>query len=146
MEDVDLLYEWRNETECRKNSINTSYIEYGDHCRWFAGELNSDTCNIFICMKEQMYGEGCDPVGQVRIDYGKDRTGEISYSIGAEYRCNGYGTRILKMLEESKNTRENADRLCAVVKSGNTASQKCFEKLGYVKSIKADMVYYSKDL
>lgn len=143
VEDAGLLYGWRNEAECRKNSINTGYIAYEDHYRWLAGKLTADDNNIFICMRECV---GDESVVQARIDYGKDRTGEISYSIGEEYRCNGYGTRMLKMLGDSKNARENADRLCAVVKSGNTASQKCFEKLGYVKSIKEDMVYYSKDL
>lgn len=144
MEDADLLYGWRNEAECRKNSVNTGYIEYGDHCKWLSGKLSSGCCGIFICMRES--GEGYGPVGQVRVDYGKNRDGEINYSIGAGYRCNGYGTRMLGLLEEMEEVKKNADRLCAMVKSSNLASQKCFEKLGYIKSIKEDMVYYIKNI
>jgi hypothetical protein len=54
MEDVDLLYRWRNDPECRKNSINTSHIAYGDHCRWFGRKLNTGNNSIFICIKESL--------------------------------------------------------------------------------------------
>lgn len=144
MEDADLLYIWRNEDECRKNSVNTGYIEYKEHCKWLAGKLNSDTCNIFICIKE--HNGSNKPVGQVRVDYVKYRYGEISYSIGKEYRCNGYGTKILKLIEGMKEIKANVDKLCAIVKTNNLVSQKCFENLGYVKSVKKDLVYYNKSL
>lgn len=91
-------------------------------------------------------GDRYEPVGQTRVDYSKKRDGEINYSIGAGYRCNGYGTRMLSLLEKMEEVKKNADRLCAMVKSSNIASQKCFEKLGYIKSIKEDMVYYVKNI
>ena len=40
MEDAGLLYLWRNEDECRKNSVNTGYIEYDSHCKWLSGRLS----------------------------------------------------------------------------------------------------------
>ncbi len=57
MEDAGLLYVWRNETECRKNSVNTGYIEYDSHCKWLSGKLSSGCCSIFICMRE--HGGDC---------------------------------------------------------------------------------------
>lgn len=53
---------------------------------------------------------------------------------------------MLGLLEEMEEIKKKTDRLCAVVKIANTASQKCFEKLGYLKSVKEDMVYYNKYL
>ena len=91
-------------------------------------------------------GGGHEPIGQVRIDYGMDRDGEISYSIAEGYRCNGYGTRMLGMLESMEEVKKNAGRLCAIIKIDNSASQKCFETLGYLKSIKEDMFHYVKNI
>ena len=56
MEDAGLLYLWRNEDECRKNSVNTGYIEYDSHCKWLSGRLSPGCCSIFICMREYMGG------------------------------------------------------------------------------------------
>ncbi len=144
MEDADLLYRWRNEVECRKNSVNTGYIEYDSHCKWLSDRLGSGCYSIFICMRE--YGRRDESVGQTGVGYNMDRCGEISYSIDAGYRYNGYGTRMLALLEEMEEVKKNVDRLCAVVKITNIASQRCFEKLRYLKSVKEDMVYYVKDI
>lgn len=100
----------------------------------------------YFYMHERTWGGGYEPVGQARVDYNMARCGEISYSIDAAYRCNGYGTRMLGLLEEMEEIKKKTDRLCAVVKITNTASQRCFEKLGYLKSFKEDMVYYVKDI
>ncbi len=53
---------------------------------------------------------------------------------------------MLGLLEEMEEVKKNAEKLCAMVKSSNVASQKCFEKLGYIKNIKEDMVYYVKNI
>ncbi len=144
IEDMDLLYKWRNEEICRKNSINKEYITYDNHCKWYIQKLNSKNCIIFICIKND--GSVCLPIGQARIDYEKHEIGKISYSIDAGYRCNGYGTRILKLLEYNKDVLNNISKLCAVVEKNNIASQKCFENLKYLKNIKDGMFYYTKNL
>ena len=114
MEDAGLLYVWRNETECRRNSVNTGYIEYDSHCKWLSGRLSSGCCSIFICMRE--HGGGYEPVGQARVGYNMARCGEISYSIDAAYRCNGYGTRMLGLLEEMEEIKRNNDENYTFVK------------------------------
>lgn len=144
IEDMDLLYKWRNEEMCRKNSINKEYITYDNHCKWYIQKLSSTNCNIFIFIKNN---EGvCMPIGQVRIDYEEYKTGKISYSIDAKYRCNGYGKSMLKLLEYNKDVLNNVSKLYAVVENNNIASQKCFENLGYLKNIKNDMFCYTKNL
>ena len=115
------------------------------------GQIMSEKPGIFCAQNGQKIvgfrtAWGYEPVGQARVDYNMARCGEISYSIDAAYRCNGYGTRMLGLLEEMEEIKKKTDRLCAVVKITNTASQRCFEKLGYLKSFKEDMVYYVKDI
>ena len=49
-------------------------------------------------------------------------------------------------IEYDSHSKWLSGRFCAVVKTSNTVSQGCFEKLGYLKSFKEDMVYYVKDI
>lgn len=139
IEDARLLYEWRNDSLCRENSINSDKITYDSHYSWFLDMINSDECNIFICMKNDK------PVGQVRIDY-NNKEGKVSYSVSSDYRGNGYGIIMLKLLEQDKLVWEKVIKLSAVVKYNNIASQKCFEKMQYLKEYHNGLFYYSKIL
>ena len=82
--DVDLLFEWANEPEVRKNSFNSELIDYSVHTKWFNKVLSSDNIEQFILMDDDT------AVGQIRININEDEA-EISYSIGAEFRGKGYG-------------------------------------------------------
>lgn len=135
--DTEILYKWRNDSVCRKNSINSEKIEYNDHCIWLSNKLNSDSCDIFICMK------GDKPIGQVRVDY-ENEIGKISYSIASDFRGNNYGSKMLELLEYNERLRRNVVQLCAMVKHDNVASQKCFTKLNYSKDNRGAFFYYSK--
>ena len=37
--DVDLLYQWANDSEVRKNAFHTEPILYENHVKWFANVL-----------------------------------------------------------------------------------------------------------
>lgn len=135
--DIQMLYELRNDDVVRKNSLNTEVIPYENHCLWFERKMVSDDNNIYICMC------GDCPVGQIRVDYNIQKV-EISYSIIKEYRGNGYGVRMIELLEKKEQSQIKGKILFGIVKMSNIASQKCFEKLGYKKEVKDDNVYYSK--
>lgn len=138
-EDKDLLYQWRNDPVCRKNSINQDEVLYESHCAWFMDRLNSKDCRIFICMEKDI------PVGQVRVDY-QDGDGKISYSVSADCRGKGYGSQMLELLEQDTEIQERTQKFFAVVKCDNKASQRCFEKLQYSKEYFGECFYYSKVL
>lgn len=139
MEDKEMLFRWRNDPICRKNSVNTDRIEFNSHCLWLSEKLSSSKCDIFICMKQDI------PIGQVRVDY-EGKVGKISYSIAHEFRGAGYGFRVLELLEEKEKGKGNLHMLCALVKKNNIASMRCFQMLGYNKANKGDFIYYSKVL
>lgn len=139
MEDKKILYEWRNDPICRKNSMKIEGIEYDSHCIWLMNKLNSDECSMFICMKED------EPVGQIRIDCEGD-IGKISYCVASNFRGKGYGKRMLALMEHDKRLPEKTTKLYAVVKRDNIASQKCFENLNYSKEFKGGLFYYNKTL
>lgn len=129
--DVDLLFEWANEPEVRKNSFNSELIDYSVHTKWFNKVLSSDNIEQFILMDDDT------AVGQIRININEDEA-EISYSIGAEFRGKGYGKRIVKELEEQiKTSYPKIQKLIARVKPSNIASKRVFESEDYeLKSLK----------
>ena len=123
--DIDLLYEWANDSVTRVNSFNTSFIPYEDHKKWFLTLMQSTSSHQFILMN------GESPIGQVRLDV-KDHEAEIGYSIAKEYRGQGFGHKILKLLSEKVQEQfPEIQHLIAKVKPSNIASKKLFESEGY---------------
>lgn len=124
-EDCDLLYNWRNEKECRENSLNTDEVPYETHCAWFDRRMQDKDTLIYI----GMVGKQC--VGMVRLDI-EGVIGKISYSIDCNFRGQGLGVCLLQTLENEDEVQERISLLHAEVKKTNPASMRCFEKLGYV--------------
>lgn len=139
--DIDLLFEWANDEECRKNSFHSEKIEYKDHREWFLKKINDKNCNMYLCIAEDDY------VGQVRLDIDESKsTGMISYSIGKGYRGKGYGLIILELLEFEVKKLGKIKYLLGQVKYNNLASQKVFVKLNYLSENKEDYIIYKKEI
>ena len=132
--DIDLLYEWANDSLTRANSFNTEVIPYEDHKKWFSTLMQSTSSHQFILMDENA------PIGQVRLDV-KNHEAEIGYSIAKEYRGQGFGHKILRLLSEKVQEQfPEIQHLIAKVKPSNIASKKLFEGEGY------EMKYYCYSL
>jgi RimJ/RimL family protein N-acetyltransferase len=125
-EDVNLLFNWANDTDVRNNALNSEPIIWENHVKWFGNMLNSDKTKIFILEKANV------PIGQIRLD--KILHSDfwmIDYSIDYKFRGKGFGKLILiKMMEL-----EPKIKLKGIVKDENYPSQKVFEKLGFKKNI-----------
>lgn len=129
IEDMDLIFEWANDEDERRNSFNPEKIPYENHCRWYKNKMDSDDTYIFILMC------GDTPIGQCRLDI-EDGEALISYFIGQRYRNCGYGKKLLNLIyEEVKNNIPKITVLRAEVKEENIPSQKVFIALGYSEII-----------
>lgn len=138
LNDCDLLFNWANDKETRKNSFNQSKISYEEHVAWFNSKMKSYTCAIFILNFDNI------SVGYVRIDI-ENKTAVISYAIDENYRGRGLAEKMLALLEaELRNEEKHIEKLIGYVKSDNIASQKIFEKLKYNKIIHDDYFEYYK--
>lgn len=133
--DRDLLFEWANDSECRKNSLNSDLIPYELHCAWFESKLDSPFCDMYIYMYQGK------EAGQIRIDY-QDKNGQISYSVAKEFRGQGHGRAILQLIEEKMVGK--IEYLTAIVKFDNIPSQLKFEQNGYEKEVLGDIIAYKK--
>ena len=127
-DDLDLLYQWANDPLVRNNSFNTDPIPYKNHVEWFNKMMSDSSVLQFILMDDDT------PVGQIRLNVDGEE-GEIGYSIGSEFRGQGYGHMILQLVaDEVRRSYPEIKCLIAKVKPENVASSTLFEFAGYDKS------------
>lgn len=125
--DVDIIYNWANDDEVRKNSFSTEKIAYEDHIKWYENALKSDNVKIYILLVNN------DDIGIVRLNICND-SAEVSYSISSDYRCMGYGGLILQLTTAKvKAEFPYIKKLTAQVKSENAASRKALLNSGYIE-------------
>ncbi|WP_099190194.1 GNAT family N-acetyltransferase [Tepidibacter mesophilus] len=133
--DCDLLFDWTNDDLVRKNSFNSSKIDYHKHKDWFKSKIESNNSKIYICMLEDK------EVGQIRIEI-EDDIGIIAYSIDKNYRGLGIGTKILGLIR----LKFSNLNLIGRIKHENIPSIKAFEKSGYIKNEKEDYIEFITNL
>lgn len=124
-DDLELLYQWANDPDVRKNSFQQHFIPFEEHKKWFFSKLESIDTDIYI------YCSDSCPIGQIRFDYEED-TARLSYSIEKRFRGQGHAPAMLRLAEhELKQNKAAILKISAEVKQDNTASIKKFRQLDY---------------
>jgi RimJ/RimL family protein N-acetyltransferase len=119
-EDIELLFEWANDSEVREMAVNSERIVWEDHHCWFNKKLTNTDTRIFILT------DGDQNFGQIRFDKSEEGW-TIDYSIGREFRKKGLGNEIIRLgIEVMK-----SEKLIAFVKPQNMSSMHVFEKQGF---------------
>ena len=138
--DSALLFAWANEEETRKQSFSTGEIPRKVHEEWMADTLLREDRKLYLGFHKEV------PVGMLRLDISGTEA-KISYSIDKKERHRGYGREIIRAGEKLI-TEEfpGVKMLCAEVKTGNEASRRIFEELGFEKAQKDAFVCYTKKL
>lgn len=129
LEDAFCLFNWKNEEESLKNSLNHEPVLWENHVIWMENTLKNDNRFLWILEKE---GKPC---GMLRLDREEQEEliwGEISYLVDKKYRGQGLGKQLLIMAEKQAEIL-NITVLCGVVFTHNKASAAIFESLGYRK-------------
>lgn len=122
--DRELLLEWANEKETRRQSFQGHQILPDEHARWFENVLRSEhTVLLILCLGEL-------PVGNMRflID---DTCATLSYSISCRYRGCGFGKELIKLAITYAKTNLGVSVLRAETKTDNIASQKVLLENGF---------------
>jgi len=134
----DLLktFEWANEKETIKNSIERSKkVSLNEHTKWFKNYIFSKHNHLLIASyKTQL-------IGLVRIDM-KKKYFFLSFLVDKDKRNKSFGYRILnKVIKKYKKKKFFQAR----VKKNNLASNLIFKKLGfeikYTNQIKKTYLY-----
>jgi UDP-2,4-diacetamido-2,4,6-trideoxy-beta-L-altropyranose hydrolase len=122
--DCDLMFNWANDPETRKNAFNTSHIEYSEHILWFS-QLNLN--NVLIYFDKLNI-----PVGVVRFD-NKSNEWVITIMVDSRQRNKGYASKMLSTSPiEFFKQNPLADKITTYIKESNTASIRAFSKVGFV--------------
>lgn len=124
IEDARLLFDWRNDEETRRNSINQEPVEWDGHVAWLERSLLSPARKLYIAQQDGM------PVGTVRADLQEDGSYELSWTVAPEARGKGIGkTMVMQFVAEVLPDAA----LLATIQEGNTASEKIAAALGLSK-------------
>lgn len=123
-EDVTTYFDWANEPETRKNSLNPTLIAWPQHQAWFSDRINNPKFVFYLFCLNGI------PVGQVRFEV-EQTEAMLSYSVDADYRGMGVGREIISQAIEQLTRASGVDKVTGVVKNDNRASLITFEKIGF---------------
>jgi len=126
-EDMRPLWRLVNAPTVRQHSLNPAPIGWDEHVRWFNQKLSSpDTC-IWVL---DFHGLILGPIRYDRID---DETAQISLHVAAPFRRRGLATKLLNLTWQEACRRLRVNRLRALIKRDNAASQRTFLKAGFAR-------------
>ena len=136
--DMDLLFQWVNDSAVRKNSFSIADITYDEYVKWFEDMLSNDY------VKQYIYIYNDEPAGQIRITI-NEQEAEIAYSISVVKRCMGLGNEMFILLAQKvQKDFPGVIKLTVKVKPDNIASQKTFLDMGYEQKYSAYQIAVDK--
>jgi UDP-2,4-diacetamido-2,4,6-trideoxy-beta-L-altropyranose hydrolase len=125
-EDVVTYFSWANDSEVRKNAIQTALISWVTHKEWFTERLKDSSNQMYV-----MEAAGL-PVGQIRFER-EEGEARIDYSLDTDVRSRDWASRMIalgaNLMQESKPVRLRVD-----VKDGNEASSAVFLRMGFTET------------
>ncbi len=126
IQDMKDIFELSNDDLVRKNSFNQKKIEWEEHQVWFKNKIN-DKNSVFYVVRKNNY-----LIAQVRFDKSNVDEFDISISISPNFRRQGYGKKILKLVSDKVISQYKIKKINAYIKSENETSKKMFDKVGYI--------------
>jgi len=121
IKDAKLLLAWRNDPLTREASRNSGEVPWENHVAWLEKSLLMSERKLYIAEEAGV------PVGTVRADRLANGVQELSWTIAPEARGRGLAKEMVFLFVRKILPGES---LLAVVKAGNTASEKIAEALG----------------
>jgi len=125
IDDIQLYFDWVNNIDVRRNSINSDFIDMKDHLKWFADAIKNDQIHMYVLEVNSK------EAGQVRFNI-YTNIAEVDYSISEPFRSKGYGKYLLKeAVKILCNEVNQVDFIKAIVKESNIPSIKVFKQLKF---------------
>lgn len=120
------LWEWRNDPETRQMSLSQEPISWETHQKWYEETCKNPEKILLIAFENQV------PCGMVRLDILSNDSATVHINISPQKRGHGLGTKLLLAACRYAWVFHGLKSLVADVKLENIASQKAFEKSGFV--------------
>ncbi len=119
LEDGRRVWQWRNDPETRRASLNSSLIPLDTHEVWFRESLGRHDRRLYIVLEDGQES------GVIRLDI-RNGEAEVSIHLAPERRGRGLGPAALRVMAAEAFSSLGVERLVALVKSDNHASRKAF--------------------
>lgn len=123
--DIDLYFNWTNDTDTRNNSFNTQVVDYQSHTNWFLKKIVDKNTLMLVFENENSI-----PVGQIRIEQ-KPNENIIGISIDKSFRGLGLSAPMLEISCKVFFDESQEKSIHAYIKKINLASLKSFKKAGF---------------
>lgn len=135
------IWEWRNEYATRQMSLNSEFIPWETHKKWFSKLFKNKNSYMYVGIFENQ------PVSMVRYDLSSNfkNTYEISILVKSKFQGIGLGKELLNgSLEIFFKKVSPNNRIIACVKNTNEISKNLFKKNGFlIYKETNDLFYYS---
>ncbi len=126
--DAQLLLAWRNDAAVRAVSHTTHEVAPAEHAAWLARVLADPDRTLLVVERQS------EPVGTVRLDREGDEA-TLSVTVAPQHRGRGVGVQAIRESTELElAARPELTHVVALVKAENSASQRAFERAGYVRA------------
>ena len=124
--DIEFLFELRNQPSTFQYSKNARPVGQQEHIDWITPILKGKTNkNLFVIEADRKRA------GQVRLDIDEEKA-MVNISLMPEFQGKGIGSIALQMAINKIARKKKVKSFLAEVHQENIASQKLFEKLGFV--------------
>jgi RimJ/RimL family protein N-acetyltransferase len=127
-EDARLLFEWRNDSATRESSFSTEPVSWDDHRTWLDRSVEDPHRALYVAEDDR------GPVGTVRLDL-EPAPPTISVTVAPERRGEGHASRLIAAAAE-----RHGPPIVALIKPGNDASVRAFERAGFRRADEQDGV------
>lgn len=125
-DDRGLLWQWANDPETRRASLNPEEIPWEEHVAWFEKIMANEDARLYILASDQT------PLGQIRFERQKSGAWLISYVIAPAYRGLGLGVQMVqKGLIQMRLENNPPMTFLGIVKKENGVSRKIFIEAGF---------------
>jgi RimJ/RimL family protein N-acetyltransferase len=126
LSDLELYFEWVNDSKVRLQSFNSAPINLESHKNWYEEVLKDENSYMYLFQNQKD-----DNVGQVRIQKQNGNEAIIGISVASHHRGKGYASNML-ILATNSFFEENIDYVIhAYIKESNLNSKYSFEKVGF---------------
>lgn len=127
LKDAAFLLALRNDSEVRRQFIDSETVKLPDHIRWLTAVLRNSDRTLLVGMNASKR-----PIGQIRFDVTRGIS-DISLSIAKPFRGKGYGVQMVLKGMLFMKKRFQGVRVKAKIKRKNMASIITFERAGFVR-------------
>lgn len=126
MADARCIFELSNDPLVRQNSFCQEQISWEEHLRWLEKKLRAE--NTFFYLVRNQAGT---LAAQVRFEPDDADRYRVSFSVSQPFRGKSFSSHILRYAINTLEATKGKVKLKASVKKENTASMKCFRRVGF---------------